>query len=118
MFSKLGLLFDLSENNRLVVKEVPAILRHSDMERLILDLLDEIREYGTTRSIIERENEILASMACHDAIRFNRKLTTLEMNALLRDMEKTENAGQCNHGRPTYRIQTMKYLDSEFLRGR
>lgn len=118
MFSKLGLLFDLSKNNRLVVKEVPAILRHSDMERLILDLLDEIREYGTTRSIIERENEILASMACHDAIRFNRKLTTLEMNALLRDMEKTENAGQCNHGRPTYRIQTMKYLDNEFLRGR
>jgi len=118
MFSKLGLLFDLSENNRLVVKEVPAILRHSDLERLILDLLDEIREYGTTRSIIERENEILASMACHDAIRFNRKLTTLEMNALLRDMEKTENAGQCNHGRPTYRIQTMKYLDNEFLRGR
>ena len=117
-FAKLGLQIELTESNRLIVKEVPAILQHSDMERLVLDLLDEIREFGTTRSLTERENEILATMACHDAIRFNRKLTIPEMNALLRDMEKTENAGQCNHGRPTYRIQSMKYLDSEFLRGR
>lgn len=118
IFAEIGISFEFDEDNQVSVREIPALLQNCDTKQLVLDLLDEVKEYGTTKSIKHRENEILATMACHDAIRFNRRLTIPEMNALLRDMEQTENAGQCNHGRPTYRIQSMKSLDSVFLRGR
>ena len=118
MFADLGLILDVSENNEITVREVPFMLQNLDIKRLVIDILDETLEHGTRDSIKTRENEIMATLACHDAIRFNRKLSVPEMNALLRDMEQTENAGQCNHGRPTYRVQSMKFLDNEFLRGR
>ncbi len=118
LFATIGLLIEVSDANAITVKELPSVLESSDAKRLILDVLDEVREYGTIDSIRARENEVLASMACHSAIRFNRKLQLSEMNALLREMEQTENAGQCNHGRPTFRVQSMKFLDSQFLRGR
>ena len=117
-FADLGLILEVSDANTITVKEVPFMLQNLDVKRLVIDLLDEAQQYGTGKAIRARENEIMATIACHDAIRFNRKLSIPEMNALLRDMEKTENAGQCNHGRPTYRIQSMKFLDSQFLRGR
>ena len=118
MFADLGLILEVSENNEITVREVPFMLQNLDIKRLVIDILDEALGHGTSDSIKTRENEIMATLACHDAIRFNRKLSIPEMNALLRDMEQTENAGQCNHGRPTYRVQSMKFLDNEFLRGR
>lgn len=118
MFADLGLILEVSDNNHITVREVPFMLQNLDIKRLVIDILDEAHAHGTGDSIQARENEIMASLACHDAIRFNRKLSIPEMNALLRDMEQTENAGQCNHGRPTYRVQSMNFLDNEFLRGR
>lgn len=118
MFADLGLVLEVSDHNEITVREVPFMLQNLDVKRLVIDILDEAHDHGTSNSIKSRENEIMASLACHDAIRFNRKLSIPEMNALLRDMEQTENAGQCNHGRPTFRVQSMKFLDNEFLRGR
>ncbi|MCY3884780.1 MAG: DNA mismatch repair endonuclease MutL [Gammaproteobacteria bacterium] len=118
LLEDLGLKLDVSDSKTISVREVPAMLQSIDISQLVLDVLDELAEHGTTETIRDRENQLLASFACHDAIRFNRRLSIEEMNALLRDMEVTENAGQCNHGRPTYRVQSMKSLDSVFLRGR
>jgi DNA mismatch repair protein MutL len=118
LLRELGLKIDVSDAGTITVREVPAMLQSTDMSQLVLDILDEVAEHGTTETLRDRENQLLASFACHDAIRFNRRLTIEEMNALLREMEVTENAGQCNHGRPTYRVQSLKSLDSVFLRGR
>lgn len=118
LLAELGLKIDVSDENAITVREVPAMLQSTDIGQLVMDVLDEIAEHGTTETIRDRENQLLASFACHDAIRFNRRLTIEEMNALLRDMEVTENAGQCNHGRPTFRVQSLKSLDNVFLRGR
>lgn len=118
LLGELGLKIEVSNSSTITVREVPAMLQSTDISQLVLDVLDEVAELGTTETIRDRENQLLASFACHDAIRFNRRLTIEEMNALLREMEVTENAGQCNHGRPTYRIQSLKSLDNVFLRGR
>ena len=118
LLSELGLKLEVADDDTITVREVPAQLDASDIRQLVLDVLEEWEEYGTTETIKDRENELLATFACHDAIRFNRQLNLAEMNALLRDMERTENAGQCNHGRPTFRVQSLKALDRVFLRGR
>lgn len=102
----------------LAVRSVPAPLRDADAKRLALEVLSEIREYGGARALAERRDELLAAMACHAAVRANRALTLAEMNALLRDMETTERADQCNHGRPTWFQLPLAELDSMFMRGR
>ena len=115
--SAMGIVLDRTGLCSLTVREVPALLAGADVEQLATDVLAELADKGATREIGNRQDDLLASMACHASVRAHRTLTIAEMNALLRDMEQTENAEQCNHGRPTFLVQTLDDLDRQFLRG-
>jgi DNA mismatch repair protein MutL len=114
---KLGLETSVSGPNELAVRSAPALLAGGDIAGLTRNLLKDIREYGASEVLSARQNELLATMACHAAVRANRMLTVTEMNALLREMEETERSGSCNHGRPTWYQLTMADLDRLFMRG-
>jgi len=114
---KLG--FDIAplSPNTLAVRAMPVMLKQSEAEAAAHDVIDELREFGASRAMTERRDELLSSLACHGAVRANRILSITEMNALLREMEQTERSGQCNHGRPTWFQVTLAELDKMFMRG-
>lgn len=122
----LGLLgFDVTRSGpqSLTLRSVPALLAHGDVEVLLRDVLADLRNQGDTsftggNRVVAARDELLSTMACHGAVRANRRLSVPEMNALLREMEVTERSGQCNHGRPTWARFTLPDIDKWFLRGR
>ncbi|WP_299580696.1 DNA mismatch repair endonuclease MutL [uncultured Microbulbifer sp.] len=117
VFTALGFVLQRAGPETLLVRQVPTMLHGAQVEQLVRDVLSDLLGQGDSERIGERINEVLGTMACHGSVRANRRLTVPEMNALLRDMERTERSGQCNHGRPTWTQVKLADMDKWFMRG-
>ncbi len=118
LFSEFGLSVHRTGPESIRIDQVPAILSQANHADLVRDVLSDLAELGVSDRIVAARDQLLSTMACHGSVRANRHLTITEMNALLRDIEATERAGQCNHGRPTWTSMSLHELDRLFLRGR
>lgn len=116
-FQKLGFALSRLSPEKITVRAVPSLLKNSDIESLVRDVLSDLLTHGSSERIQQAMNGILSTMACHGSVRANHRLSAPEMNALLRDMERTERSGQCNHGRPTWTQMSLSQLDKLFMRG-
>jgi len=116
-FTQIGLEVDRSGPQSVRIRQIPVLLNKTNAEALVRDVLSDYSVHGRSERIKNTMNEVLGTMACHGSVRANRQLTIPEMNALLRDMEKTERSGQCNHGRPTWVQMSVSQIDKLFLRG-
>ncbi|HSP58556.1 MAG TPA: DNA mismatch repair endonuclease MutL [Halomonas sp.] len=116
-FARFGVELDVAGPETLLVRQLPLMLVDADVEPLIRDMLAELERYGRSDRLEAHIHTLLSTMACHGSVRANRRLTLEEMNALLRDMERTERSGQCNHGRPTWTEMGLRELDRLFMRG-
>jgi DNA mismatch repair protein MutL len=118
LFTQIGFEIDRAGREILIVRQVPIWLVEADIAQLIRDVLADLKRFETSSRIQEHIQDILATLACYTAVRAQRKLSLREMNALLREMERTERSNQCNHGRPTWTQLDLKELDNLFLRGK
>jgi DNA mismatch repair protein MutL len=117
IFEQLGFSVDRLAPEKLVIRAVPSLLKGADTASLLRDVLADLLQHGRSKRIQDSMNALLSTMACHRSVRANHKLSVPEMNALLRDMERTERSGQCNHGRPTWTQLDISQLDKLFMRG-
>ena len=117
LLNTLGFEFSTSGPESVAIRSIPSFLEQGKVSELMLNVIKDIVDYGGSRVLEEHRNEILSTLACHSAVRANRKLTNEEMNHLLRDMEQTERSDQCNHGRPTWFQISLSELDHRFMRG-
>jgi DNA mismatch repair protein MutL len=118
LFSQFGFVVERVSNHSVVVREVPVLLAEGPIEQLIRDMISDWMTHGESARAEEHIHRLLGTLACHSAVRARRRLTVPEMNALLREMEKTDHSGQCNHGRPTTLSLSLPELDKLFMRGR
>ena len=118
LFLNLGFELQRVAAESMIIRQIPVFLASADAELLVRDVIADLLQYGSSDRILNHIDDILSTMACHGSVRANRRLSIPEMNALLRDMERTERSGQCNHGRPTWTAMSLAELDKLFLRGR
>jgi DNA mismatch repair protein MutL len=116
-FLQAGLVIERSGIQSVCLREVPALIAFKKLQPMVRDFIAELAQFGSSDELLRGQLDLLASVACHGSVRANRSLTIAEMNALLREMEVTENAGLCNHGRPTYFTRSLADLDKLFYRG-
>jgi len=117
LLMNLGIELERVSDEAIVIRQIPSLLRDSNIEQMVRDVLSDFLEYGSSDRIESHHDELLSTMACYGSVRANRQLSIPEMNSLLRDMESTERSGQCNHGRPTWIFKSLDELDKLFLRG-